>query len=148
MDSRLPIRNLPLGDDESSAPIQKSQETIHSPVEYRIQSKFESRRFGESTTESEFHDTDLFIMVSLWVADVQSAVTEWEMLNGHGSRKYAAQSPREEIENCISHVQSESESFTKYEYDMSKDIKNGDTTLNGFAVNASLPSPAERFESK
>ncbi|KAK8910221.1 hypothetical protein QC760_001187 [Botrytis cinerea] len=148
MGSRLPIRNLPFGDDGTSAPVQKSQETIHSLVEYRIQSKFESSSAGESTIESEVHDTNLYITVSLWVADVQSAVTEWEMLNGHGSGKYAAQSPREKIEDWISHVQSESENFTKYEYDMNEDTKNRDTTLNGYAVNASLPYPVERFESK
>ncbi|TGO50747.1 hypothetical protein BCON_0177g00240 [Botryotinia convoluta] len=148
MSRKLSVRNLPFEADESSAPLQQDQETIRRRVGYRPENQLEYSNVERFTPDTKFRDDPLFLKILSGVADVQIAGPKREILNGHGSEQYAGQSCKERIKNWISHVQSESENFTKYEYDMNEDINNGDITLNGYAVNASLPSPAEHFETK
>ncbi|TGO16304.1 hypothetical protein BPAE_0504g00070 [Botrytis paeoniae] len=148
MSRKLPVQNLSIGADESSAFLQQDQETIRRCVRYRPENQYECNNVERFTPDSKFRDDPLFLKILSGVADVQIAGPKREILNGHWSEQYTAQNHKEEIKNWISHVQSESENFTKYEYDMNEDINNGDTSLNGYAVNASLPSPAECFETK
>ncbi|KAF5876607.1 uncharacterized protein Bfra_003013 [Botrytis fragariae] len=149
MSQRLLVQNLPFGADKFSAPVQQqAEEIIHRCVGYRPENKCDCSDVEKFSPGSKIRDDPLFLKILSGMADVQIAGPRQEILNGHGSEQYAAQSRKERIKNWISHVQSESENFTKYEYDMKEDINNGDTTLNGYAVNASLPSPAERFETK
>ncbi|TGO70576.1 hypothetical protein BELL_0703g00050 [Botrytis elliptica] len=148
MSRTLPVQNLPIGADESSAPLQQDQETIPRSVRYRPENECEYINAEKFIRDSKFREDPLFLNILSGMDDVQIAGQKREILNGHGSEQDAAQSGKEIIENWISHVQSESENFTKYEYDMNEDINNGDTSLNGYAVNASLPSPRECFETK
>ncbi|KAF7912320.1 uncharacterized protein EAF01_001341 [Botrytis porri] len=149
MPQKLAVQNLPFGADESSAPAhQQAEEIIHRCVGYRPGNKRGGSNAEEITPDSKFRDDPLPLKLISGMADVQITGPQRQILNGHGSEHYAAQSRKEEIENWISYVQSESENFTKYEYNMNKDTNNGDTPLNGYTVNASLPSPAEHFETK
>ncbi|KAF7943366.1 hypothetical protein EAE96_011293 [Botrytis aclada] len=148
MSRELTVRNLPFEADESSAPLQQDQETIPRCVEYRPEKQYECSDVGKFAPDSRFRDDPLSLKILSEMAGVQIADPKQEILNENGSKQYAAQSGKEKIKNWILHVQSESENFTKYEYDMNEDINNGDTTLNGYEVNASLPSPAECFETK
>ncbi|KAF7857826.1 uncharacterized protein EAF02_011193 [Botrytis sinoallii] len=126
MSRTLPVQNLPIGADESSAPLQQDQETIPRSVGYRPENQCEYNNAEKFTRDSKFREDPLFLNILSEMDDVQIAGQKREILNGHG----------------------ESENFTKYEYDMNEDINNGDTSLNGYAVNASLPSPRECIETK
>ncbi|KAF7929810.1 uncharacterized protein EAE97_009407 [Botrytis byssoidea] len=148
MSRTSPAQNLPIGADESSAPLQQDQETIPRRVEYRPENQREYNNAEKFTLDPKIREDPLFLNILSGMDDVQIAGQQREILNGHGAEQYAAQSGNEIIMNWISHVQSESENFTKYEYDMNEDINNGDISLNGYGANASLLSPKELFETK
>ncbi|TGO45123.1 hypothetical protein BOTNAR_0698g00020 [Botryotinia narcissicola] len=148
MPRTLPTQNLPIGADESSAPLQQDQETIPRRVEYRPENQREYNNAEKFTLDPKIREDPLFLNILSGMDDLQIAGRKREIQNGHGAEQYAAQSGNEIIMNWISHVQSESENFTKYEYDMNEDTNNGDISFIGYAVYASLLSPKEHFLTK
>ncbi|TGO10004.1 hypothetical protein BTUL_0147g00080 [Botrytis tulipae] len=148
MPRTLPAQNLPIGADESSAPLQQDQETIPRHVEYRPENQREYNNAEKFTLDPKIREDPLCLNILSGMDDLQIAGQKREVQNGHGAEQSAAQSGKKLIINWISQVQRESENFTKYEYDMNEDTNNGDISLNGYAVNASLHSPKEHFETK